>query len=283
MDPFESPYWNLVQLIAWAITRNRQLVAMAGDIAGDPRWYRKTARLPDGSTIEFEEPAGPIGLRYLDTWLAAHPSTTQIPRRMVQENIIHALTKSQLHATGRRCGRGNRRQIDPLCWADLEFQEHPLGAASKLVGEEGVFWSDLLFPREEVLALWPPILAATSEEAHAPEVVASAPALQASEPLSAASGGEGEDTPAPPSQREKGRQETRARDQRLWDRRQELREKEPAINDSEITRRICKEEAAKEKAAKGKEIAGEEPKKHKPLTESSVRRILVRMKKRLES
>ena len=220
MDPFESPYWNLVQLIAWAITRNRQLVAMAGDIAGDSRWYRKTARLPDGSTVDFEEPAGPIGLRYLDIWLAAHPSTTQIPRRMVQEAIIHALMKGQLHATGRLCGRGNRRQIDQLSWADLEFQEHPLGAEFKLVGEEGVLWSDLLFPRDEGLALWPPIaapamaarqtptiksgepiLAAASEAAHASEVVTPAPALQASEPLSAASGGKGEGT--------------RARDQRL--------------------------------------------------------------------
>jgi hypothetical protein len=158
-----------------------------------------------------------------------------------------------------------------------------LGAASKLVGEEGVFWSDLLFPREEVLALWPPILAATSEEARASEVIAPAPAPQASEPLSAASGGEGEGTPAPPLQREKGKEETRARDQRLWDRRQELREKMPTITDSEIARRICKEEAAKVKAAKGKEIAGEESKKRKPLTESNVRRIFVRMKKRPES
>ena len=37
------------------------------------------------------------------------------------------------------------------------------------------------------------------------------------------------------------------------------------------------------KAAKGKEIAGEEAKKRKPPTESNVRRILVRMKKRPES
>ena len=151
---------------------------------------------------------------------------------------------------------------------------------------EDVFWTDCLFLWDEVLVLWPPItklvlasergesstpqpaaaspavppLAATKEEAHASEVVGPAPALQASE-------GEG----------------TRARDQRLWDRRKELREKEPAITDSEIARRICKEEAAKVKAAKGKEIAGEEAKKRKPPTESNVRRILVRMKKRPES
>jgi hypothetical protein len=289
VDPFESPYLNPVQLVAWVMTRNRELVAMA--VADRARWDRKTARVAEVttegatviSTVEFEKPVGPISLRWLDVWLALHPRASKIPRRVTQKIIEHLLAQAQLHATGRRCGRGDRQAIDPPAWVDLELAEG-FQAQSKLA--EDVFWTDCLFLWDEVLVLWPPItklvlasergesstpqpaaaspavppLAATKEEAHASEVVGPAPALQASE-------GEG----------------TRARDQRLWDRRKELREKEPAITDSEIARRICKEEAAKVKAAKGKEIAGEEPKKRKPLTESTVRRILARMKKRQKS
>jgi hypothetical protein len=213
MDPFESPYLNPVQLVTWAMTRNRELVAMAAAVPEDrARWDRKTARVAhvttEGatvvSTVEFKKPAGPISFRWLDVWLALHPRSSKIPRRMTLKIINHLLTQRQLHATGRRCGRGDRQSIDPPAWADLELVEgfprpERVQAQSKLAGGEDVFWTDCLFPSDEALVFWPPItklvfskLAPASErgessaESQTPQPAAASPAVE-EPPLAATS------------------------------------------------------------------------------------------------
>ena len=88
------------------------------------------------------------------------------------------------------------------------------------------------------------LVLAAAPAASASEVVTPPPALQPSEPLSAAPGGKGEGSAAPPSQREKSKAETLARDLGFLLRAKELREEDPSRNNRNIARLIAKEAAA---------------------------------------
>jgi hypothetical protein len=152
MDPFEAPYWNIVQLIAWVATGDYHLVAIASDHAQrEENWVE--GRLPDGDKILFKKPPDRrLSLHGVTLWLVH--SGIGNSKKVLEEaikSIIRALASGEIRATGLR--RGVRSQIDKSFWKGVaKFREDPLSAQSDLTDE---VYSDLRVSPEECLRKWP--------------------------------------------------------------------------------------------------------------------------------
>jgi hypothetical protein len=139
MDAFESPYWNIRQVLAWIRRGDPSLVRKAGD---------STIRGDAAEAIMDEI----IALReYGDGHF-----TTDIGQTTAA--IKKALQDGQLTATGFANGKGDPATIPVENWAYLELCLDPDEAAAPATRKgsgSATRWRTLRFPREKVLAIWP--------------------------------------------------------------------------------------------------------------------------------
>lgn len=119
MDPFERPYWSQLQGVVWVCTRSKGAVRAAAD----------RRPLPSGHTVdglpgtaddldliaEVVMPGGRIGRR----WRSRLREGCSF--EAAEEEVIDALARGCLRATGLRNGEGDRQEIPREHWADLRF------------------------------------------------------------------------------------------------------------------------------------------------------------------
>jgi hypothetical protein len=165
MDSFEQKYWNQKQLLAWVAWGDRRLVQDADDNQEITKRLKITnlGRLMLGKS-ESKKGKG--------RW------------RSSKEKVLCELQQGNLNASGAANGVGDRLQIDPYLWADLDLYFEPDHAGPKRGKPRPrvTRWYSLIFPREEVMALWPDEEKAppqrSTNEAPPPAQVKPAPALE---------------------------------------------------------------------------------------------------------
>lgn len=162
-DPFDAPYWNLPQILAWIFLGDRSLVR---DMADEPRdrgriWvWERTA---DGEErVSVRRPAPSL----MGLSVAGHgESSRHYPSlKKAKEALSVELQNGNLTFLGIRGGRGELEEIPAEQWSDLWFYDDPVLVASKSYPRRGaVRWHKVRGRREEVLAIWPDKLAAHVE------------------------------------------------------------------------------------------------------------------------
>lgn len=125
MDPFDSPYWNLSQTLAWIRWRDSEQVA-------------KYAEEPEsGFTAE---------IMFGD----------EKPSFGGDNDLLDALKDGKLEAHGLINGKGDLVPIEPVKWVDKIFKSIPPRAISSNRSGRGLAWYDeLRFPSAKVKRLWP--------------------------------------------------------------------------------------------------------------------------------
>ena len=158
-DPFEAPYWNLLQILAWVYLGDRSLVR---DVADEPRdrgsievWER-TAEGEERVNVRRPAPS------FMKLSVAGHgedsPHYPSLKKAMQALSI--ELQNGSLTFLGRRGGRGELEAIPAGQWSDLWFYDDPVLVASKSYPLRGAIrWDKVRGRREEVLAIWPDELA----------------------------------------------------------------------------------------------------------------------------
>lgn len=162
-DPFEAPYWNLPQILAWIYLGDRSLVR---DVADEPRdrgrievWER-TAEGEERVNVRRPAPS------LMELSVAGHDETSRhYPNfKKAKEALSVELQNGSLTFLGRRGGQGELEEIPAEKWSDLWFYDDPVLVASKSYPRRGaVRWDKVRSRREEVLAIWPDELAEADE------------------------------------------------------------------------------------------------------------------------
>lgn len=161
MDAFESPYWNLVQVLAWVYLGDRGLVRRAADEVTDHGEFLQRARMPDGREDLVATPAGrptPLTLELTASYMGgrAYDGLDQ-----VYQEVLASLQNGALTCIGSKNGQGDPKTIPTVHWAGLRFYEDPLRAGPIDSTRDGAtWWADLKFRRSEILAIWPDPFAA---------------------------------------------------------------------------------------------------------------------------
>ena len=133
MDAFKAVHWNLTQVAAWVCLRDRDLVGLHSDSCEEEP-------LPAQVTIMAMLRSGEASTAWSDA----------------QNQIIVALQKGEIHASGVRVGMTVRAEIDVREWADLHFKFDPDQAT--VANAQGISeprWEKLRFNRAEIVANWP--------------------------------------------------------------------------------------------------------------------------------
>lgn len=149
MEPFDEPYWNLRQLFAWIVWGDRKLVTEFSD-------RNDSGQNTDHVTI-------------FSVFMSREHQGRKIVKDVgkVTRFIIYELQKGQLHAEGFANGVGDLKPIpsEQWAWLGLYFDPDcaaPLASRRKAIG--ATRWYGLKFPRQEILALAPDVMALLVDE-----------------------------------------------------------------------------------------------------------------------
>jgi hypothetical protein len=156
MDLFEKLTWAPLQVILWVCTRSKPAVRACDD-------DRNTSEIIE----EVLMPSGRVGRR----WRSRRRPDISFEDAEVQ--VLDALSRGRLRASGLRQGEGDREGVPEQHWGDLQFYwspprkgfHHPsvprsVYGSHRYVGPRdrlrpnATYWTGVLIEREEVLALW---------------------------------------------------------------------------------------------------------------------------------
>ncbi len=153
-DPFVDPYWNTMQVLAWAWTYDKAIVRRASD--NGAYWPEPTKETPP-------RPMTTVALSLWKEWPATKGGPLgDLDYGDLVDAILATLRSGRLRATGLKNARGERSDIDPVHWCDLELHEGDkygpwevyAGPLRTTWGSE-TLWTRLRFKRSEVLGIWP--------------------------------------------------------------------------------------------------------------------------------
>jgi hypothetical protein len=177
MDPFERPDWSQLQVLLWVCTLSRSAIRVAADRRPALRDLDNYQKDPPGFDDDIDliadvlMPGGRIGKR----WRSRLRPDCSFEK--AEQEVLDALRRGRLRASGLRNGAGDRERIPQEQWADLqfywveplrEFHHHlpqSVNRSSRYVGprdqlrHNATYWTEVLLEREEVMALWPDPLA----------------------------------------------------------------------------------------------------------------------------
>ncbi len=158
-DPFEAPYWNLLQILAWVYLGDRSLVRSVADEPRDRGRIEVWERTAEGEERVLVRRPAPS---FMELSVAGHGEDSRhYPSlKKAKEALSVELQNGNLTFLGRRGGRGELEVIPAKQWSDLWFYDDPVLVASKSYPRRGaVRWDKVRGRREEVLAIWPDKLA----------------------------------------------------------------------------------------------------------------------------
>ena len=169
--PFNEPYWNLIQVLAWVYLGDRSLVRRASDNVTDHGSFLQEVVLPDGRTDLAETPAGTPGLGHLVTGAAWQGGAAYDNFNEAKGAVITASKVGKLHVLGLKNNRGDLEEIPPTAWAELDFYFEPPHAAPRHPNysrREATRWYELKYLSNEILTLWPDMLDEIALSDHEP-------------------------------------------------------------------------------------------------------------------
>ena len=133
MDAFKEVHWNLTQVAAWVCLRDAELVGLHSD--------------------SCEEEPLPAQVTIMAMLRSGEESTAWSEAR---NQIIVALQRGEIHASGVCIGTAKRAEIDVLEWLSLRFEFDPdQGTVANAQGTCGAGWEKLKFNSTEIVAKWP--------------------------------------------------------------------------------------------------------------------------------
>lgn len=161
-------YWNPLQAIAWAATREISLVNETSSLRkefgrrwsegvfgdGSKRWYPKEL----GSWSLFE-----LAIKFAHEYPVALEAA--------KAEILAALASGKLNATGFQNGAGDRQEMPVLYWLDADFldENNRVIAGPKEIFRFGVTkWHDVKIEQSRVLKLWPAVPARKNKRGRQP-------------------------------------------------------------------------------------------------------------------
>jgi hypothetical protein len=173
MDPFEEPFWSQLQTILWVYTRFRGAVRLGADRRQPPRDLDNEQDDPPnfGSDADLIAEAVMPGGRIAKRWRSRLRPGCSFED--AEEQVLDALGRGRLCASGRRNGGSEREQIPRDQWVDLqfywtrpprEFRHHlpqSVNSSPRYAGPRDrlqrnpTYWTNVVLQREEALALWP--------------------------------------------------------------------------------------------------------------------------------
>jgi len=145
VSPFEKPYWNLFQTIAWIYVDDDYLIKLFDDDVTD---YVDEYSLPSIKTIsDYGKPYDKEKLKFPEFEDAVNA-------------LSNALANEKLTCSGIDFGEdGRRKPIPHYLWPELRliFDKDGVQASEEKKGRSlsMYFWSNLKFKREEIMNLWP--------------------------------------------------------------------------------------------------------------------------------
>jgi hypothetical protein len=169
-DPFGEQWWNRMQVLAWALVRDRDLVREAGTPAAERGSYFRECVLPDGRKELVETMAGPFTFEDILVEAADRGGARYASFKLAEAAVIKALQAGRLTAYGLKNNEGARTPIPVLQWVDLTFPyDNTRVEAHNALRHGHPPWYDLRFQRNEVLAFWPDPLDEPDDQAPAKE------------------------------------------------------------------------------------------------------------------
>lgn len=153
---FNDPFWNLGQLFAWVLLKDKALVHRASDNTHEHGTHVEELTTPDGETKRVDVPnKRPDASRVILAAIYRGQSESN-PYEDTRRDIEHKLQSGELKAYGLENGRGDLTEIKPLQWADLKLTFSPDKAMPKELFRAGATqWENLKFDRLEVFKIWP--------------------------------------------------------------------------------------------------------------------------------
>lgn len=153
----DTPFWNLLQTLAWIFIADRQLVEAAGQSASDSIRYKMTPIGDGGGEEMVEVPAYRVNVMSLH--LEAEGRATRYPSlAAARDALLDELKASRVTAIGLANNQGDPRPIPATFWLDATFTFEPETAGPRKIYRTGSSrWFDLHFPREQILNQWPPL------------------------------------------------------------------------------------------------------------------------------
>ena len=199
MDPFGAAHWNQLQTTLWFYSYSRVVVRLASDECPRQHGLDDDRDDPPGFDddpdliAEVVMPGGCIGkLR--------RSHHTDCSFDAAQEQVLDALGRGRLRASGRRNGEGSRERIPRDEWPGLRFywgrplpkmgcdlppavscSRRHVGPCDRHSQVDVPYWTDLLFEREEVVVLRPDPIRGLLRTMTEPATLAEAVALLARE------------------------------------------------------------------------------------------------------
>lgn len=162
-DPFELPFWNLLQIVAWIYLRDRSLVRDMADEQRDRGKIWVWERTAEGEKrVNVRRPAP----SFMELSVKGHSEDSRHYPNLTRakEALSVELQNGSLTFFGAKNGRGELEAIPAEQWSDLCFYDDPLLVAPKDYSRRGVVrWLKVRGRREEVLAIWPDKLAEAGE------------------------------------------------------------------------------------------------------------------------
>ncbi len=164
MDAFEKPYWNLIQVLAWVYLRDPDLVRRAADDATGHGLLRRRIKVP-GKRAKWANVSRPPPTELeLELGAAIRGVAEFNSLDEAEQEILAALGRNTLTASGFENDVGDLKEIAAIQWAILQFYEGPLKGPLKGksyagpragTGLDRTSWYRLQFNRDEVLKVWP--------------------------------------------------------------------------------------------------------------------------------
>ena len=152
-EPFDSPYWNILQVIAWVYVRDRTLVVDMAE--GSPLgFFSEDVRGPDDVLLDRLVAADQHDTVFIEMSATQKGGSVVASLDLAIDQIWHALQSELLEGFGTRNGVGDLTKIQSHEWASLKFDHETNRAIPTIRRPEATVWYDLRFSQSQVLAIW---------------------------------------------------------------------------------------------------------------------------------
>lgn len=152
-DPFDEPWWNLLQTVGWVGFRERNLVWRCRDGVMEDCQIQPLNGDDEAWAASKDESLSQLSLDALAVEFARRNPVALCTFEEAEAAVIAALREKRLSALAFQNGRETEipvvRWVQPLFWSDPYLSRHDSRRCRTIP------WQEIRFPREQVLTLWP--------------------------------------------------------------------------------------------------------------------------------
>jgi len=155
VDPFEKPFWNEMQTLAWIHVRKGEVVNLFDDDITDWGSYQAMGVIPGGETQLMEFSRKRPDTIAIEMWGVEYGAMFDNVEKAKAE-INKMLSRGKLTCLGVVNNEGDPQEISSMSWADLKIDydkgiAHPLD----LLRQGATKWHNLKFRSADLAKIWP--------------------------------------------------------------------------------------------------------------------------------